>query len=241
MRTVIRVENGLKIFNDKTIFEDFNYTFQSNKITGLIGASGAGKTTLIKCMIGMESFDAGQAFFGDIKGPNRELFGNIGYMAQSDALYETLTGYENVKFFLDLYDCDKKLKKVRIKDALDFVNLWNERNKKVSEYSGGMKRRLSLALAFVHNPTYLVLDEPTIGIDPKLRKTIWDTMHEEKKSGKTILVTTHVLDEAEKCDALILLHNGKVIAEGSPADIKKEFNVNTIESVFLSIGDDSDA
>lgn len=235
---MITIEDGKKAFKDNTVFDDFNYTFDSGKITGLIGASGAGKTTLIKCMLGMEEFDHGFATFGDTRMPNRKALGNIGYMAQSDALYDTLTGYENVAFFLKFYDYDKKSHKRRIKETLEFVDLWEERNKKISEYSGGMKRRLSLALAFVHNPEYLVLDEPTVGIDPKLRKSIWDTMHVEKESGKTILVTTHVLDEAEKCDALILLHNGKVIAEGTPSEIKNTFNVDTIEGVFLQIGSD---
>ncbi len=189
----------------------------------------------------MEAIDSGNITIENVDIPNRKILRSIGYMAQSDALYEDLTAYENMLFFGKLYITKEQNLQTNIQRALEMVNLYNERKKKVSAFSGGMKRRLSLAISFIQNPKILILDEPTVGIDPKLRKSIWNDLFEERNKGKTILVTTHVLDEADKCDRLLLMRDGNIISYGSPDEIKSSFKVNTIEEVFLELGDGVDA
>lgn len=238
---MIKVDNITKSYGKVNILNNMTTHFEPGCITGLIGPSGAGKTTLIKCILGMEAIDSGNITIEDVDIPNRKILRSIGYMAQSDALYEDLTAYENMLFFGKLYITKEQNLQTNIQRALEMVNLYNERKKKVSAFSGGMKRRLSLAISFIQNPKILILDEPTVGIDPKLRKSIWNDLFEERNKGKTILVTTHVLDEADKCDRLLLMRDGNIISYGSPDEIKSSFKVNTIEEVFLELGDGVDA
>ena len=168
--------------------------------------------------------------------PNLDILQRLGYMAQSDALYPELTGRENLAFFASLFQLKKGEKKQRIEYASELVALQDELGKKVSAYSGGMKRRLSLAIALLQDPEILILDEPTVGIDPELRLSIWNELYRLKEAGKTILVTTHVMDEAEKCDYLSMVREGKILASGSPAELKNQFDVHSLEEVFLKAG-----
>nr|WP_263313815.1 ABC transporter ATP-binding protein [Mammaliicoccus sp. Marseille-Q6498] len=238
---MINVQSISKSYGRTQILENITTQFEPGCITGLIGPSGAGKTTLIKCILGMEAIDSGSITIKDTAIPNRKILRSIGYMAQSDALFDDLTAFENMTFFGKLYiNKDLNLNE-RIEKALKMVNLTNEKNKKVKAYSGGMKRRLSLAISFIQDPSILILDEPTVGIDPKLRKSIWNDLFAARNEGKTILVTTHVLDEADKCDKLLLMREGNIISYGSPDEIKQSFNVDTIEEVFLQLGDGHDA
>ncbi|GGI38789.1 ABC transporter ATP-binding protein [Mammaliicoccus stepanovicii] len=238
---MINIQSMSKSYGHTQILDNVTTEFEPGCITGLIGPSGAGKTTLIKCILGMESIDNGTITIKDISIPNREILRSIGYMAQSDALFEDLTTYENMKFFGKLYIGKDLNLNHQIDKALNMVNLSDEANKKVKDFSGGMKRRLSLAISFIQDPEILILDEPTVGIDPKLRKSIWNDLFDVRDKGKTILVTTHVLDEADKCDKLLLMRDGKIISYGSPNEIKHKFNADTIEDVFLKLGDDDDA
>lgn len=168
--------------------------------------------------------------------PSLQLIERIGYMAQADGLYEDLSAMENLQFFASLYGLKRKKRGQRIKEVMQIVDLTDHTNKLVSNYSGGMKRRLSLAIALLHEPELLLLDEPTVGIDPVLRKTIWDAFYELNRKGTTIIVTTHVMDEAGKCDRLGLLRDGKLIAVGTPAKLKAETDSETIEEAFLAYG-----
>lgn len=223
--SVVKVENVKKSYSKTVVLDYINLEVGSSEILGLIGPSGAGKTTLIKVILGIEKVDEGNIKIFDTRIPNLKILDSIGYMAQSDALYEELTGRENLEFFGKIY----VLKKVNLQERIEYttglVDLKDHLNKRVSKYSGGMKRRLSLALALLQDPKILVLDEPTVGIDPKLRYSIWQELKKLKESGKTIIVTTHVMDEAEKCDKLALINNGKVIALGSSKELKESFNV----------------
>lgn len=234
---MIEVHNINKSFDKKHILKDINVTFEKGKIVGLIGPSGTGKTTLIQCILGMEKTDTGWVTVNDREIPNRKVLKDIGYMAQSDALYEDLTGKENLKFFAGIYIKKRKYIKERIKSCSEMVQLQDALNQKVSTYSGGMKRRLSLAISFLQDPNILILDEPTVGIDPKLRQAVWQDLEEAKQRNKSILVTTHVLDEASRCDKLLLMNHGKIIASGSPDELKQQYNEKTIEEVFLKMED----
>ncbi len=176
------------------------------------------------------------------KVPNPSLLQQIGYMAQSDALYEDLTGYENLSFFASMFLMNKAERNERIAYVTQIVQLENALKKKVGKYSGGMKRRLSLAIALIQNPQILILDEPTVGIDPELRRSIWQELTRLKnEEQKTIVMTTHVMDEAEKCDVLAMIREGRVITKGSPQALKAEYQVINLEDVFLQAGGQANA
>lgn len=229
--------NGLsKAFGDKIVLNNIDFATEQGKIYGMIGPSGSGKTTFIKMLVGMEKPDSGSVHVLNTQMPNLEILQRIGYMAQSDALYPTLTGEENLQFFASIFKLNKHEQKERIAYTTKLVNLTADLQKKVSTYSGGMKRRLSLAIALIQNPEVLILDEPTVGIDPALRFHLWNELIRLKEEGKTILITTHVMDEANRCDFVSMLRDGSIIAHGSPQGLKNQFHVETLDEVFLYAG-----
>ncbi|HEH0058276.1 ABC transporter ATP-binding protein [Staphylococcus saprophyticus] len=230
---VLELKNATKYYGDKKVLNDINIELSSGKILGLIGPSGSGKTTTIKCLMGMESLNEGYAKIFDTYMPNRKLLNDIGYMGQSDALYESLSARENLVFFGNLMGLKGKELKQAIKDNMKLVNLDNELDKTVSNFSGGMKRRLSLAITLLSNPNLIILDEPTVGIDPSLRKEIWKQLRELTSEDKSVIVTTHVMDEAERCDYVGLIVNGKLFTIGTPHELKEKFKVDSIEEVFI--------
>ena len=235
MGRLIEIEKLSKSFGEQKVLDKIDFKLESGEIVGLIGPSGSGKSTLIKTMLGMEKADEGEALVLDYKMPKREILSNIGYMAQSDALYEMLTGYENLEFFGKMKGVlSDKLKK-EIEYIAEVVDLTDDLKKLVSKYSGGMKRRLSLAIALIGSPELLILDEPTVGIDPSLRKNIWKELFKQRDNGVGILVTTHVMDEAELTDKVGLLLNGDIIDFDTPQQLKVKNNVETIEEVFLKV------
>ncbi len=235
MGRLIEIEKLSKSFGEQKVLDKIDFKLESGEIVGLIGPSGSGKSTLIKTMLGMEKADEGEALVLDYKMPKREILSNIGYMAQSDALYEMLTGYENLEFFGKMKGVPSDKLKKEIEYIAEIVDLTQHLKKLVSNYSGGMKRRLSLAIALIGSPELLVLDEPTVGIDPSLRKNIWKELFKQRDSGVGILVTTHVMDEAELTDKVGLLLNGDIIDFDTPQQLKVKNNVKTIEEVFLKV------
>ncbi len=233
----IQVKEVTKSFGKKVVLKDINFDIKQGRIYGFIGPSGSGKTTLVKMMVGMDIPDKGSIYLLGEKMPNLEILQQIGYMAQSDALYTALTGKENLMFFASLFKLDNAEKQKRIAYAAELVGLTDDLDKKVSAYSGGMKRRLSLALAIIQNPQVLILDEPTVGIDPELRLSIWNELLRLKnEEGKTIIVTTHVMDEAEKCDYISMVRDGSIIATGTPFQLKEQYGVHSLDAVFLHAG-----
>ena len=235
MGRLIEIEKLSKSFGEQKVLDKIDFKLESGEIVGLIGPSGSGKSTLIKTMLGMEKADEGEALVLDYKMPKREILSNIGYMAQSDALYEMLTGYENLEFFGKMKGVSAKELKKEIEYIAEVVDLTDDLKKLVSNYSGGMKRRLSLAIALIGSPELLILDEPTVGIDPSLRKNIWKELFKQRDNGVGILVTTHVMDEAELTDKVGLLLNGDIIDFDTPQQLKVKNNVKTIEEVFLKV------
>jgi ABC-2 type transport system ATP-binding protein len=236
MSSSIVINKVSKNFGKKKVLNQINLTVKSGEIFGLIGPSGSGKTSLVKIIVGMDSPSRGDVQVLNTAVPNLKLLQRIGYMAQADALYSDLTGEENLAFFASLFKLKKEEKKKRIAYSAHLVNLSDELKKKVQNYSGGMKRRLSLAVALIQNPEILILDEPTVGIDPELRQSIWAELYRLKNEGKTILVTTHVMDEAEKCDRLAMVRDGEIITSGSPAELKEQYGITSLEEVFLTAG-----
>ncbi|WP_042142213.1 ABC transporter ATP-binding protein [Paucisalibacillus sp. EB02] len=232
----VSVKNVTKQFGKHVVLKDINLDILEGEIFGLLGPSGAGKTTLVKELSGLDTPTSGENTVLGQKMPMLNVINRIGYMAQSDALYEDLSAKENLQFFSSLYGLKGIKQQERIREVMKLVDLTDHINKLVFNYSGGMKRRLSLAIALLHEPELLILDEPTVGIDPVLRKKIWDAFYQLNEKGTTIIVTTHVMDEAEKCDRLGLMREGSLIAIGTPTELKQDTHSSSIEEAFLVYG-----
>lgn len=233
---VIKVENFKQQFGKFVVLENINLEVKRGEIIGILGPSGSGKTTLIKAIVGMSEPTEGSVSVLETKMPSLSVVSRIGYMAQSDALYEDLNAYDNILFFASLYGMKGKEAKKRADEVLELVLLREQGKKLVKNFSGGMKRRLSLAIALVHNPEILILDEPTVGIDPVLRVEFWKEFERVRKEGVTIIITTHVMDEAEHCDRLALIRDGEIIALDTPVELKRKSGENTVEGAFLYYG-----
>lgn len=240
MAITIQVKDLQQGYGKTIVLKDINLTVHNGEILGLIGPSGAGKTTLVSTIMGMLTPQKGTVTVLGQQMPNRKLLAKIGYMAQTDALYSTLTARENLKFFGAMQGISNDALKKQIPYAAGIVNLNSDLDKYVKDYSGGMKRRLSLAIALVSDPELLILDEPTVGIDPELRQQIWAELNKIAKQGKTILLTTHVMEDAEQSDQLMMIRNGVAIAQGAPDQLIKDFQVDTVEAVFLKAGRQQD-
>lgn len=237
LHAIVALKDVTHSFGKETIIRNVQLDISKAEIFGLLGPSGSGKTTLVKIIIGILKPSHGRAVVKDVTMPSLKQMSEIGYMAQSDALYQELTAFENLDFFAAIYGLSNKKRKQSIERVVDIVGLQEHLHKPVEAFSGGMKRRMSLAVALLHEPDVLILDEPTVGIDPVLRKSIWKEFHRLKEEqGTTIIVTTHVMDEAEKCNRLGLLREGCLIAQGSPEIIKRDSGTSTIEEAFLYYG-----
>ncbi|MEV2911161.1 ABC transporter ATP-binding protein [Paenibacillus larvae] len=213
--------------------KNITFTIPSGEICCLLGPSGSGKTTMIRLMIGAIAADKGNIYFADVQMPNMNMLRKIGFMPQNDALYDDLSAEANLRFFGGLYHLDKSKLEKRIDEVLVLVDLTEHRKKLVKNFSGGMKKRLSLAAAILHHPKVLFLDEPTVGIDPVLRRTIWEQFQTIKKSGTTIIVSTHVMDEVTECDKAALIYNGSLIEYDSVKNLLEKTETGRVEELFL--------
>jgi ABC-2 type transport system ATP-binding protein len=198
-------------------------------VYGLLGPNGAGKTTLIRALVGLVKPDSGELVVLGARMPRRNVLQSIGYMTQAPALYMDLTVEENMRFFARVQGGGD------IEAALRFVDLWERRRSLTATLSGGMRTRLSLAAALVHRPSLLLLDEPTVGVDPQLRATLWDGLRAMAAEGTTILVSSHVMDEAERADRLGLIRDGRLLAEGTVAELLALAGVERLEDAFLTL------
>jgi len=200
------------------------------RIYGLLGPNGSGKTTLIRLLAGLSKATAGEARILGVRMPSRPMLGRIGYMPQSEALYPDLSVAENLGFFAALQGARTR---TAIDRVLELVELSDRKGSPVLELSGGMRRRLSLACTLVHEPPVIFLDEPTVGVDPALRVQFWAHFRRLAAAGATILVASHVMDEADRCDELLFIRAGKVIAEGSGAELRAKAKTDNLETAFL--------
>lgn len=232
----LHADKVVRRFQDKEVLHSISLSVYRKEIFGLLGPSGSGKTTLVKILAGIDEATSGSVTVLGTPMPKLQMLTRIGYMAQSDAMYTELSAKENMEFFGSLFGLRGTRLAKRMAEVMELVNLTEHIKKPVGAYSGGMKRRLSLAIALMHQPEVLILDEPTVGIDPVLRKSIWDELETLSRGGTTILVTTHVMDEADKCHRLGMVRDGSLIAVGTPESLKKETGSQTIEEAFLYYG-----
>jgi ABC-2 type transport system ATP-binding protein len=216
MKDSIVVENVSKNYGRIQALDGLSLSVQEGEIFGLLGANGAGKTTLIKVLIGALKADAGDVLVLGLDPTNDkfELRPQVGYMPQQPALYDDLSAHENVRFFGTARHIPNLSK--RVDEILEFVNLGERATDPVHGFSGGMKQRVSLACALVHKPRLLLLDEPSTGVDPKLRESLWSHFTDMAKQGVTIVVCTHQMDEAFHCDRVAVMRAGKVLATDAP-------------------------
>ncbi|ETT72321.1 MULTISPECIES: ABC transporter ATP-binding protein [Paenibacillus] len=235
-KPVIAVTHVNRAFGDKTVLKDITLQVNQAETFGILGPSGSGKTTLVKLLTGIDEVTSGEVTVLGVRMPKLAMLQQIGYMAQSDALYTELSAKENLEFFAALYGLKGGNRTRRIGDVMELVNLQEHLRKRVDQYSGGMKRRLSLAIALLHEPPLLLLDEPTVGIDPVLRQSIWKELKALNRKGTTIVLTTHVMDEAEKCDRLAMIRDGVLLAADTPAGLLQATGTASIEEAFLCYG-----
>lgn len=230
---IVAARGIVQRFGRQEVLHGVDLDVPAGQILGLLGPSGAGKTTFVNVVAGVAVATAGEVTVFGEKMPNLAIMERMGYMAQSDALYMDLTADENLAFFGAMYGLAGKPLAEAGRRALEMAHLPYEPKKLVRDYSGGMRRRLSLATAILHEPELLILDEPTIGLDPLHRVDIWEGFRRMTERGMTLLVTTHVMDEAERCDQLAMIRDGVFIAQGTPAELKSRASAPTLEDAFL--------
>lgn len=226
----VEVDNVSKSFGAFKALNGVSLRVRKGEIYGLLGPNGAGKSTLIRHLCGLLEANAGTVTVLGVRMPNVPVLRHIGYMTQQAALYPGLSVQENIAFFAAINNAESG-----VKQALELVQLYDRRGSVVATLSGGQRQRCSLACALVHKPELLLLDEPTVGIDPQLRVQFWEYFRQMAAAGTTIIVSSHVMDEADRCDRLGLVQYGRVLAEGTPAEIRAQGGSQNLEEAFLAL------
>ena len=225
-----------KRFRDFTAVDGLSLKVEQGITYGLLGPNGSGKTTTIKVLCGLLKATSGSARILDHDVPNKAIMQHVGYMPQETAVYMDNTVYENLRLYGQIYGLSKESIEKRVDELLKFVDLADWRNALVSTLSGGMRHRTSLACALIHEPKLLFLDEPTVGVDPELRATFWEYFQNLGDKGTTVLITTHYMDEASRCNTVGFLRQGRLIAEDTPHALKESTGTRSLEDAFLEIG-----
>lgn len=237
-RAILKAESLRKSFGDLTAVDNLEFSINRGESFGFLGPNGAGKTTTISMLVGLLIPDEGQVFIdaGDRSGTptTPEIRKLIGVAPQALSLYEELTAKENLEFFAQLYGLSGGKLRDRVTWALEFAQLVDRKSGRVSTFSGGMKRRLNIAVALIHDPEILLLDEPTVGVDPQSRNHIFESIQTLKKEGKTILYTTHYMEEAQRlCDRVAIIDKGKLLAEDTVSGLLNQFGGRSVVTAEL--------
>ena len=208
-----------------------SFETRPGEVTGLLGPSGCGKTTLMRAVVGVQVVQSGEVEVLGLPAGDRRLRDRVGYVTQAPSVYDDLTVAENLRFFARVLGVPR----TEIDRCVEAVDLGSRRDQVVNRLSGGERSRVSLAVALLGSPELLVLDEPTVGLDPVLRRDLWAMFHRLADDGTAVLVSSHVMDEAERCDRLLLMREGAIIADDTPEGLRRRTGTPDIESAFLSI------
>lgn len=237
MENVIVVNNLTKKFGHFTAVDNISFEVKKGEIFGFLGANGAGKTTVIRMLCGLSRPSAGNATVAgfDIRHQSEKIKANIGYMSQKFSLYEDLKVWENIKLFAGIYGTKKKDIALKTDILLEELGFQDEKQTLVSALPLGWKQKLAFSVAIFHNPKVVFLDEPTGGVDPVVRRQFWELIYKTAEKGITVFVTTHYMDEAEYCDRISIMVDGRIEALDTPKALKEKFKSNSIDDIFYQL------
>lgn len=231
MHPAVEIKNLSVKKGDAVILHDISLHVPQGTIVGVLGPSGAGKTTLFRTIVGRQRPTHGHVTVLGKRAGSHVLRQKVGYVTQSPSVYNDLTIRENLRYFAALVGAPRE----RIYEVISQLNLEAQAHQVAATLSGGQKSRLSLAVALLNKPPFLVLDEPTVGIDPVLRHELWQQFRQLANSGTTLLISSHVMDEASHCDRLVLIHDGAILAEGTELQLRARTHTNTLEDAFIAL------
>ena len=231
MSSAISITDLTVIRDRNTILHEFNLEVQAEKILGLFGPSGSGKTTIMRSVVGLQRLTSGTISVLGIPAGDKALRSQVSYSTQDASIYRDLTCIENIDYFAALQDRST----TTTAEVLELVDLGKNRKQLAATLSGGERARLALATALVGKPEILILDEPTTGLDPLLRRDLWSLFHRLSAQGKTLIVSSHMMEEADHCDELVLLREGTILAQGTPSQLRHNAGIDNLESVFISL------
>ncbi len=234
---IITVSHLFKKFGSFTANDDLNFTVYKGEIFGFLGANGAGKTTAIKILCGLSKPTSGEATIAgfDVYTQTNQIKNSIGYMSQKFSLYEDLTVYENIRFFGGIYGMTRKHIKEKTEQLLNKLGLQDSAKKLIKDLPLGWRQKLAFSIALVHDPKIVFLDEPTGGVDPITRRQFWNQIYEAAAEGVTVFVTTHYMDEAEYCDRVSIMVDGRIAALDTPQNLKDTFHAESMNDVFIKL------
>jgi ABC-2 type transport system ATP-binding protein len=233
----VEVEDLLVVRGGIRAVDGVSFTTQPGDVVGLLGPSGCGKSSLMRAVTGVQVVRSGTvAVFGEPAG-SKSLRHRVGYVTQAPSVYDDLTVEENLRFFADVLAVDRD----EVERCIEAVDLGTHRAKTVSRLSGGQRSRASLAVALLGDPDLLVLDEPTVGLDPVLRRDLWKLFHEIADRGNAVFVSSHVMDEAVRCDRLLLMRDGRILADDTPDGILRRTGQSDVEGAFLQLVEETAA
>jgi ABC-2 type transport system ATP-binding protein len=231
MNNAVEVRALVVVRGGRHVLDSLTFTIATGGVTGLLGPSGCGKSTLMRCLVGVQQLASGSVQVLGEEAGGKSLRHRIGYLTQEPSVYDDLTVTENLRFFAKVLGVGRE----DVDRSIDAVDLRSHADQVVGRLSGGQRSRASLAVALLGHPDLLVLDEPTVGLDPVLRRDLWALFHRIAQAGTAVFVSSHVMDEAERCDRLMLMREGRIIADGTPGEIREKSGSDDIEAAFLAI------
>lgn len=236
MAYALEVKELAKIINERILVDRISFNVEEGEIFGLLGSSGSGKTTTFRMLTGLMIPSSGSIKYFGKKFERQNTLRDIGFVTQDDSIYPGLTIAQNIEYFGSIYKVKKDEIKTRMEKILEKMELLERKDSLASELSGGMRKRLNIAVSIIHNPKIIFFDEPTVGLDPSIRKGVWSAIENLNKEGKTIILTSHYMDEVERlCKRVGIMHRGKMVARGSVDEIKKKYGIKQMEDVFSEI------